>query len=90
MKTGGIQRNPVMRWFEPQHTVLGGDQYFTHAWGSLYVLSNRAALALASIITALPTGLRFFNNEGGIPIVAGIELVLLWPPAYQQPNLPFH
>jgi len=59
MKNGPVYADRAQRWFEPAHALLGAE-YFTHAWGSLYVLSGRAAAA-----AALPPGaLRFFNNEG--------------------------
>jgi hypothetical protein len=61
MKTGRIMTSPEWRWYEPQHAVLGGGEYFTHAWGSIYVLSGNAALRVAQ----MPTGsMRFFANEG--------------------------
>ena len=52
--------SPEWRWYEPQHAVLGSKDYFTHAWGSIYVLSGRAALSIAQVS---PT-LRYFANEG--------------------------
>ena len=57
-------RDPNMRWFEPQHELIGGRHYFTHAWGSIYVLSDHAARTLAKVSAVVPEGLRFFNNEG--------------------------
>ena len=61
MKTGRIMTSPEWRWYEPQHAVLGGGEYFTHAWGSIYVLSGSAALRIAQ----MPAGsMRFFANEG--------------------------
>ena len=61
MKTGQIMKSPEWRWYEPQHAVLGGGHYFTHAWGSIYVLSGKAAANIAR----MPEGsLRFFANEG--------------------------
>lgn len=48
MKRGDVLSDPKYRWYEPAHQYLG-TAYFTHAWGSAYVLSHRAALALASI-----------------------------------------
>ncbi len=60
-KQGEVFNDPRIKWYEPQFSLLGS-QYFTHVWGSSYVVSGRAAQALAS----LPPGmLRFFNNEGG-------------------------
>lgn len=60
MKTGRIMTSPEWRWYEPQHAVLGGGEYFTHAWGSIYVLSGNAALRVAQ----MPAGsMRFFANE---------------------------
>lgn len=64
MKTGTVFRDPYLRWYEPQHSLIGGESYFTHAWGSIYVLSGHAASTLALISSAAPTGLRFFSNEG--------------------------
>ena len=61
MKTGAIMKEPRYRWYEPQHQVLGGGNYFTHAWGSLYILSGRIAAIIASV---QPGTLRYFNNEG--------------------------
>lgn len=61
-KTGGIIKSPNYRWFEPQHALLGGASYFSHAWGSAYVLSGRAAADLAA---QRPGSLRQFANEGG-------------------------
>ncbi|KAK9831532.1 hypothetical protein WJX81_006529 [Elliptochloris bilobata] len=59
MKNGPVFTDRRQRWFEPAHALLGAE-YFTHAWGSMYVLSGRAAAAAAT----LPSGmLRFFNNE---------------------------
>ena len=53
--------SPEWRWYEPQHAVLGGKDYFTHAWGSIYVLSGKAA----STIAQLPANsMRYFANEG--------------------------
>ena len=57
-------RDPKLRWYEPQHALLGDQKYFTHAWGSVYVLSDHAASTLARVSEAVPDGLRFFNNEG--------------------------
>ena len=64
MKTGQVFRDPNLRWFEPQNSLIGGKSYFTHAWGSIYVLSSHAASILATLSAAAPEGLRFFNNEG--------------------------
>lgn len=64
MKTGTVFRDQNLRWFEPQHALIGGESYFTHAWGSIYVLSGHAAKTLALVSSAVPNGLRFFNNEG--------------------------
>ncbi|EFN52007.1 hypothetical protein CHLNCDRAFT_10529, partial [Chlorella variabilis] len=60
MKTGQIIKSPRYRWYEPQHAVLGGASYFTHAWGSVYVLSGRVALDLAAMRDG---SLRHFANE---------------------------
>ena len=61
MKTGQIFTNPELRWYEPQHVLLGSKSYFAHAWGTAYVLSGRMAAFLA---TLPPDALRFFMNEG--------------------------
>ena len=61
MKTGQIFTDPNLRWYEPQHVLLGSRSYFAHAWGTAYVLSGRTAAFLAT----LPVdALRFFMNEG--------------------------
>ena len=63
MKNGDVYSDPKYRWFERQWPLLG-KTYFTHAWGTLYVVSGRAASSLAG----LPIGaLRFFTNEGVQP-----------------------
>ncbi len=60
MKNGDVYSDPRMRWFERQWQLLG-KTYFTHAWGTFYVLSS----AIATQISSLPDGLlRFFGNEG--------------------------
>lgn len=59
MKRGDVQRDPRYKWFEPQHALLG-KEYFTHTWGSLYVLSGRAASEMSSIRWG---ALRGFENE---------------------------
>ncbi|KAL3152446.1 hypothetical protein ABBQ32_001493 [Trebouxia sp. C0010 RCD-2024] len=59
MKTGQIMTSPEWRWYEPQHAVLGSKQYFTHAWGSIYVLSGTAASSIAQ----MPSRMRYFANE---------------------------
>ena len=61
MKTGQIIKSPRYRWYEPQHALLGGHDYFTHAWGTAYVLSGAAAAALAAVRGGT---LRHFANEG--------------------------
>ena len=61
MKTGQIFTDPRLRWYEPQHVLLGSKSYFAHAWGTAYVLSGRTAAFLA---TLPPDALRFFMNEG--------------------------
>lgn len=52
--------SPEWRWYEPQHAVLGSKEYFTHAWGSIYVLSGSAASSIAQTASKL----RYFANEG--------------------------
>ncbi|CAK0762726.1 hypothetical protein CVIRNUC_002986 [Coccomyxa viridis] len=60
MKNGPVFADRKYRWYERQWALLG-DKYFTHAWGTLYVLSGRIAAQIAS----MPDGiLRFFSNEG--------------------------
>ena len=60
MKNGPVYSDRKYRWFERNWPLLG-DKYFTHAWGTLYVLSGRIAAQIGSI----PDGtLRFFSNEG--------------------------
>jgi hypothetical protein len=60
MKNGDVYSDAQYRWYERLWPLLG-KTYFTHAWGTLYVVSGRAATALAS----MPNGtLRFFTNEG--------------------------
>ncbi len=81
MKNGPVYADRAQRWFEPAHALLGAE-YFTHAWGSLYVLSGRAAAAAA----ALPPGaLRFFNNEGArAPPGAPSVCRAAWPHASES------
>ena len=60
MKNGPVFTDRKYRWYERQWALLG-DKYFTHAWGTLYVLSGRIAAQIGS----MPDGiLRFFSNEG--------------------------
>ena len=61
MKTGEIFTSPTLRWYEPQHALLGGKSYFAHAWGTAYVLSGKTATFLGQL---QPNSLRFFMNEG--------------------------
>jgi len=61
MKTGEIFTSPTLRWYEPQHALLGGKSYFAHAWGTAYVLSGKTATFLGQL---QPSSLRFFMNEG--------------------------
>ena len=60
MKTGPIQKDPKYKWFEPQHVLLGDESYFAHTWGSIYVLSARAARAILDI---KKENLRYLANE---------------------------
>lgn len=53
--------NPRMRWYEPQHSLLGSKSYFAHTWGSAYALSGAAADLIARLP---PEQLRYFSNEG--------------------------
>lgn len=60
MKRGEVFTSESTRWYEPQFALLGRS-YYTHCWGSIYVLSGRAA----NLISSIPEGnLRFLNNEG--------------------------
>ena len=60
MKNGPVYSDKKYRWHERQWPLLG-DNYFTHAWGTLYVLSGRIARQIGNI----PDGsFRFFSNEG--------------------------
>jgi hypothetical protein len=61
MKRGQIFTNPNQRWYEPQHGLLGDSDYFTHTWGTIYVLSGRAAAWISGFN---PGNMRYFNNEG--------------------------
>ena len=56
-----IMTNPRMRWYEPQHSLLGSKSYFAHTWGSAYALSGAAATLIARLP---PEQLRYFSNEG--------------------------
>ncbi|KAL6767917.1 hypothetical protein ACKKBF_B37090 [Auxenochlorella protothecoides x Auxenochlorella symbiontica] len=59
MKNGQVIKTPRYRWYEPSHALLGS-QYFTHTWGSAYVVSRKAA----ALLTSLPAGsLRHLANE---------------------------
>lgn len=64
MKQGDVFHDPRYKWYEPQWALLG-KEYFTHVWGSSYVVSGTAA----QVLTSLPHGmLRFFNNEGVLQV----------------------
>lgn len=73
MKNGDVYSDPNMRWFERQWPLLG-KTYFTHAWGTLYVLSGSVAAHLSSVPDGL---LRFFGNEGepGNPLQSSPSLM---------------
>lgn len=60
MKTGAIQTDKQYKWYEEQHAVLGDNTYFTHTWGSMYVLSNRA---VRSMLQIKKENLRYLANE---------------------------
>ena len=59
MKRGPVYKDPKYKWYEPQHGLLG-EEYFSHCWGSLYVLSRKAA---ASMLAVPEDILRSFENE---------------------------
>lgn len=56
-KNGPVLSDPAFKWAEPAAALLG-DAYFTHFWGSAYVLSARAARAVAALALAGVGGLR--------------------------------
>ena len=86
MKTGQIIKSPRWRWYEPQHVLLGGQGYFTHAWGTLYVLSGQAAADLSSMRDG---ALRHFANEGAHACSHGGACLPARPPAcLPAPPLP--
>lgn len=62
-KTGAVFKSPSQRWYEPQHELIGGKEYFAHCWGSMYALSGRAA---EDISLMREGSLRFFANEGKV------------------------
>ena len=60
--------------------VLGSSNYFTHAWGSMYILSGRVAAQLAAMS---PGMLRFFANEGSLSCSAFEMAALQGLPSYE-------
>ncbi|GBG76833.1 hypothetical protein CBR_g23049 [Chara braunii] len=59
MKKGPVITDRRYKWFEPDAFMLGRE-YFLHAWGPMYILSNQ----VVSSIVALPSGsLRMLANE---------------------------
>ncbi|KAK2077461.1 hypothetical protein QBZ16_004306 [Prototheca wickerhamii] len=59
MKGGQVLKSPRYRWYEPNHALLG-PEYFTHTWGSAYVLSREIVEALLFVP---PRHLRRLANE---------------------------
>eukprot|EP00873_Tetraselmis_striata_P008348 jgi/Tetstr1/428612/TSEL_018601.t1 len=62
---GCFKRGPIItrsnrKWFEPDHARLGDGNYFSHAYGPLYILSGRVIGMLASVPMDF---LRHFMNE---------------------------
>lgn len=64
-----------MRWYEPQHALLGSKSYFAHTWGSTYVLSGAAASLMARLP---PQQLRYFSNEGTRCVSTQYVLKRVW------------
>lgn len=60
MKTGAIQADKRYKWYEEQHALLGDNTYFAHSWGSMYVLSHKAAKTISEIDEH---ALRYLANE---------------------------
>jgi galactosylxylosylprotein 3-beta-galactosyltransferase len=56
-KNGPVLNDPALKWSEPAAALLG-DSYYTHFWGSAYVLSARAAGAVAALAADGVAGLR--------------------------------
>lgn len=60
LKKGKVQNDPAYRWCEPA-SLLFGENYPTHPWGSAYVVSASLVRTLAAVEAA--GGLRRFANE---------------------------
>lgn len=59
MKTGPVVKDPKFKWFEPKAHLLGSE-YFLHAYGPIYALSQ----PVVSTLSLLPEdSLRLFMNE---------------------------
>eukprot|EP00897_Mesotaenium_endlicherianum_P000091 jgi/Mesen1/10082/ME000074S09421 len=59
MKKGPVITDSRLKWFEPQHYMLGAE-YFLHAYGPIYALGADVVQMLASF---QPGSLRMFSNE---------------------------
>ncbi|GMH38226.1 hypothetical protein BSKO_06110 [Bryopsis sp. KO-2023] len=59
MKHGYVWKEENTRWFEPQHLLLG-NEYYLHAYGSIYVMSKRT---VEDVIVRNFNNLRYFANE---------------------------
>lgn len=60
MKRGHVRSSPRLRWYEPEHALLG-DEYFTHALGTAYAVRGSVARRLVSLPAG--AGLRRLANE---------------------------
>ena len=60
MKRGHVRSSPRLRWYEPEHALLG-DEYFTHALGTAYAVRGSVARRLVSLPAG--AGLRHLANE---------------------------
>lgn len=60
MKHGYVWKEENTRWYEPKHLLLG-NQYYLHAYGSIYALPRRT---VEDVIIRNFNNLRFFANEG--------------------------
>lgn len=59
MKHGYVWKEEDTRWFEPKHLLLG-NEYYLHAYGSIYVMSKRT---VEDVIVRNFNNLRYFANE---------------------------
>lgn len=59
MKHGYVWKEEGERWYEPQH-LLVGNEYFLHAYGSLYATSGEV---VKNVVLKNYDNLRLFSNE---------------------------